>query len=342
MPKVSIIVPIYNVEKYLDRCMQTLINQTLQDIEIIMVDDGSPDNCPKLCDEYAQKDNRIKVIHKKNGGLSDARNVGLNIATGEYVAFIDSDDYTSTEAYETLYNKAKETNADIVYAGFKYQNADGSIDKCFLLDHTFDNHDAIIKFLSSMIYDKKPRKNTIWMSVWNGIYKREILEKNRISFKSEREYLSEDILFHTQLIPLCKKIVCIPKTFYNYCYNGISLTRKFNTKKIDSNFHLYEALINTVKIYGLSNIQWRISLFLIGYTRGIILRGIIMSDMPFTEKRKYCMKVYDYSRWPNVIESLNNINIPLFDKIGLMFIKHKAFILNVLIYYIYYSFLKKG
>lgn len=342
MPKVSIIVPIYNVEKYIDRCMQTLINQTLQDIEIIMVDDGSPDNCPKLCDEYAQKDNRIKVIHKKNGGLSDARNAGLNIATGEYIAFIDSDDYTSTEAYETLYNKAKETNADIVFAGFKYQNADGSIDKCFLLDHTFDNHDAIIEFLSSMIYDKKPRKDTVWMSVWNGIYKRELLEKNRIRFKSERDYLSEDIVFHTELIPLCKKIVCIPETFYNYCYNGISLTRKFNTKKIDSNFHLYEALTNTANKYGLSNIQWKISLFLIGYTRGIILRGIIMSDMTFTEKRKYCMKVYNYSRWPNVIKSLNNKNIPLFDKIGLIFIRYRAFILNVFIYYIYYSFIKKN
>lgn len=341
MPKVSIIVPIYNVEKYLDHCMQSLLNQTLKDIEIIMVDDGSPDNCPQMCDEYAKIDNRIKVIHKKNGGLSDARNAGLNIATGEYVAFIDSDDYTSTEAYEILYNKAKETNADIVFAGFKYQNADGSIDKCFLLDNIFDNHDAIIEFLSSMIYDKKPRKDTIWMSVWNGIYKRELLEKNRISFKSEREYLSEDILFHTQLIPLCKRIVCIPKTFYNYCYNDMSLTRKFNTKKIDSNFRLYEALTNTAKKYNISNIQWKISLFLIGYTRGIILRGIIMSDMTFTEKRKYCMKVYNYSRWPDVIKSLNNINIPLFDKIGLMFIRYKAFILNVFIYYIYYSFFKK-
>lgn len=181
--------------------MQSLQNQTLKDIEIIMVDDGSPDNCPKLCDEYAQKDNRIKVIHKRNGGLSDARNAGLEIATGEYVAFIDSDDYTSTEAYETLYNKAKETNADIVFAGFKYQNADGSIDKCFLLDHIFDSHDAIIEFLSSMIYDKKSRKDTIWMSVWNGIYKRELLEKIKLILNLKENiyrkiYFSIHSLYH--------------------------------------------------------------------------------------------------------------------------------------------------
>lgn len=176
MTKVSIIIPIYNVEKYLDRCMQALINQTLQDIEIIMVDDGSPDNCPKLCDEYAQKDNRIKVIHKRNGGLSDARNAGLEIATGEYVAFIDSDDYTSIEAYETLYNKAKETNADIVYAGFTMHNSDGTENKCFVLNQTWEGKN-IIPFLKSMIFDTKPDIDTIWMSVWNGIYKRNIIEK---------------------------------------------------------------------------------------------------------------------------------------------------------------------
>lgn len=341
MFKVSIIVPIFNVEKYLDRCMQSLISQTLEDIEIIMVDDGSLDNCPKLCDDYAKMDSRIKVIHKKNGGLSDARNAGLDVANGEYVAFVDSDDYTSLEAYETLYSKAKEVNADIVYAGFKYQNADGTVDNCFLLDHTFEDVNEITQFLGSMIYDTKPREKSVWMSVWNGIYRRELLERNKIRFKSEREYLSEDIIFHAQLIPLCKRIVCIPKTFYNYCYNGTSLTRKFNIQKIESNFRLYEALTAIIKKYCISDIQWHISLFFVGYTRGIILRGIIMSDMPLNKKRKFCMKVYNYSKWPGVIQSLYKKDIPIFDKIGIFFIKHKAFILNAFIYYIYYNFFKK-
>ena len=92
-PKVSIIVPVYNVEKYLDRCMESLLNQTLKDIEIILVDDGSPDNCPQICDEYAKKDSRVKVVHKVNAGLGYARNSGLDVASGEYVAFVDSDDY---------------------------------------------------------------------------------------------------------------------------------------------------------------------------------------------------------------------------------------------------------
>ena len=103
MPKVSVIVPIYKVEKYLRQCIDSIINQSLKDIEIILVDDGSPDNCPKICDEYKKIDSRIKVIHKKNGGLSSARNAGMKIATGEYIGFVDSDDYVSKEFLEELY-----------------------------------------------------------------------------------------------------------------------------------------------------------------------------------------------------------------------------------------------
>ena len=102
MPLISVIVPIYNVEKYLDRCVDSIINQTYKNLEIILVDDGSPDNCPQMCDDYAKKDSRIKVVHKENGGLSDARNVGMEVATGEYVSFIDSDDYISLDCYETV------------------------------------------------------------------------------------------------------------------------------------------------------------------------------------------------------------------------------------------------
>ena len=342
MPKVSIIIPIYNVEKYLDRCMQTLLNQTLKDIEIIMVDDGSPDRCPQICDEYAKKDSRVKVVHKKNNGLGYARNSGLEVATGEYVAFVDSDDFTSVEAYDTLYKVAKEQNADIVYAGFEYQNADGTVDKCFMLDSCFVGKKEITGFLSSMIYDNKPKEQTIWMSVWNGLYRRSMIESNNVHFESERQYLSEDILFHTQLIPFCNKIICLPKTFYRYCYNGTSLTRKFNTKKIDANFRLYEALRETADKHGLSGLQWKISLFLIGYTRGIILRGIITSDMDFRNKRKFCMAVYNYTGWPAVVASLNGKRLSLFDEVGLFIITHKAFLLNVFIYYIYYIILGKG
>lgn len=342
IPKVSIIVPIYNVERYLDRCLNSLLNQTLHDIEIILVDDGSPDNCPNLCDEYAQKDSRIKTIHKKNGGLSDARNAGLNMAIGEYVAFVDSDDYTSIEAYETLYNKAIETDADIVYAGFKMQNSDGTDHKCFVLDQTWKNQEVIL-FLKSMIFDNKPDSDTIWMSVWNGIYKRTIIEQNEIRFLSERVYLSEDIIFHTMLIPLCEKIVCIPKTFYHYCYNGTSLTHSsFKLEKIDCNIRLFELLMKIAKDYNISEINENITLFFENYTRGIILRGIILSDLKLSEKYKYCNIVYNYSGWKGIFKILKGKKIPKKEKLGLYIIKNRAFLLNVIIFYIYYVWLGKS
>ena len=112
-PLVSIIVPIYKVEPYLRRCLDSIVNQSYTNLEIILVDDGSPDNCPQICDEYASKDNRIKVIHKKNGGLSDARNAGLDICKGEYISFVDSDDWVDEKYIETLLDLAIKENVDI-------------------------------------------------------------------------------------------------------------------------------------------------------------------------------------------------------------------------------------
>ena len=119
MPKISIVIPVYNVEKYLDKCVQSARHQTLQDIEIILVDDESPDGCPQMCDEYAKQDGRIKVVHKKNGGLGFARNSGLEVATGEYITFLDSDDFVDLNTYEHLYNIAKANSLDAIYYNFK-------------------------------------------------------------------------------------------------------------------------------------------------------------------------------------------------------------------------------
>lgn len=117
--KISIIVPIYKVEIYLRKCVDSIVNQTYKNIEILLIDDGSPDNCGIICDEYAKKDERIKVIHKKNGGLSDARNYGIEASSGDYIMFVDSDDYISKDMCEILLKKALENNADIVSCNFK-------------------------------------------------------------------------------------------------------------------------------------------------------------------------------------------------------------------------------
>lgn len=123
---ISVIVPVYKVEEYLDRCVQSIVDQTYQNLEIILVDDGSPDHCPAMCDAWAAKDNRIKVIHKKNGGQADARNVGMAVATGKYIAFVDSDDWIEPQMYQSMHEAMTTTGSDIVSCGAKRVWLDGT------------------------------------------------------------------------------------------------------------------------------------------------------------------------------------------------------------------------
>ena len=177
-PKVSIVVPVYKVEKYIHLCMKTLLNQTLKDIEIILVDDGSPDNCGKICDDYAKLDNRVKVVHQTNGRQGKARNNGVKFATGEYIGFVDSDDWVDVKMYEELYTKAKSTNADIVMCdyfrikamGEKPTSYKSKIDKVFLEKDVFN-----VKNLSA-----SPSRKSFFSIVvcWNKIFKRDFYLKN--------------------------------------------------------------------------------------------------------------------------------------------------------------------
>ena len=228
IPKVSIIVPVYNVEKYLDRCLNSLINQTLKDIEIILVDDESPDNCPVMCDNYAENDSRIKVIHKKNGGLGFARNSGLEIATGEYFAFVDSDDYVDLDFYEKLYNAAKSSDYDLAQGGISKQYGD----RIEHNNHPYENQsfdeDGVKNILfPSVLGPDTYDKNSSDMSTCIGIYKLSLVRDNNIRFVSEREYISEDAIFDIEIFKHIKSAVIIDSAGYYYCYNEASLTHKY-------------------------------------------------------------------------------------------------------------------
>ena len=247
--KVSIIVPVYNVEKYLDRCMHSLINQTLDDIEIIMVDDGSPDCCPIKCDEYALKDSRVKVIHKKNAGLGYARNSGLEIATGEYVAFVDSDDFVDFDMYEKLYDRAKLNDLDIVFCGFKSYDHGKISNAVSEVDHYLQyNGNECQMVLLGMVNNCGDRHKIVKyeMSVWHGIYRRDTIEKKRIKFCSERVFCSEDIIFHLDLIKECKAIGFIPETLYYYCYNDVSLTKCYRDDRLERHDILFKEIVRRI------------------------------------------------------------------------------------------------
>ena len=235
-PKVSVIIPCYNVEKYLDRCLNTIIGQTLAEIEIILVDDKSPDGTPVTSDEWAKKDSRIKVIHKtRNEGLGYARNTGLEYATGEYVAFVDSDDFVDIRIYETLYKKAKEKNADVVYCNYNYYKNDN----CFtpridVREETlFEGREKVDTFLLEMVgpFPECPRSVKYAESVWHAIYSKEVLNRNAIRFVSERDLVSEDLVFDIDYLQHCNRVVWIPDAMSFYCYNGESLSHTINDDK---------------------------------------------------------------------------------------------------------------
>lgn len=234
--KVSIIVPIYNVEQFLKQCVDSLLNQTLQEIEVILVDDGSPDSCPKICEEYKQKDKRVKVIHKSNGGLSDARNAGIKMAEGQYVAFVDSDDYVDLQMFEKLYDEAKGKNLDVCYCDYNFDMGGKIRSACKQKEELFiDGKKDAEKFLLDMVGTEPqfPSDVKYLVSVWHGIYKRSIIEQNSISFESERLYPSEDLLFHIDFLSQCSKIGYLKECMYYWRYNPKSLSRTYTTQKFN-------------------------------------------------------------------------------------------------------------
>lgn len=245
-PKISIIVPCYGVEKYLDRCLSSIINQTFSDLEIILVDDCSPDNTPQICDEWAKKDSRIKVVHKgKNEGLGFARNTGLKIASGEYVAFVDSDDFVDITMYETLYKATNDGTIDVVYCGLRIERKDGTW-QCFHDFDTitlFDSNKAGRVALSFIHQSELTLQQRLFMSVWHGLYKRRLIQELNLQFYSEREILSEDLPFQIEFCMNASLIKFIPDYLYTYCFNETSLTKTFKLSKFSAAFKLRNLLL---------------------------------------------------------------------------------------------------
>ncbi|MDR1460052.1 MAG: glycosyltransferase [Campylobacteraceae bacterium] len=213
-PLISVIVPIYNVERYLEKCLNSIINQTYKNLEIILVDDGSPDNCGKICEEYAKKDNRIRVVHKSNGGLSSARNAGLDIANGEYIAFVDSDDYIAENMYEDLINIARKEMSDIVISSFYYVKKNG----IFPYENNLgglDKNEILYQFLTDRYHS----------TICSKFFKAALFEHIRFT-----NINFEDLFIMPSLILCAQKVSFTPKAYYYYNHmNETSLTSLKNS-----------------------------------------------------------------------------------------------------------------
>lgn len=220
MPEVSIIVPVYDVEAYLPRCINSILSQTFTNFELILIDDGSPDNCGKICDEYAKKDSRIHIIHKANGGVASARNAGLDFATGKYIAFCDSDDSWNNTLLENVCSCFKNHAVDCVAYGYNTIESNTVIRTKHFQPGFFSlcTHEEKLYFLSN-IYEHG------W-EIWNRAFSRDVIERNQLRFITESRNYAEDMCFVLSYMLYSRGMVCIEDAYYNYYIRDNSIMHK--------------------------------------------------------------------------------------------------------------------
>lgn len=243
MPKISVIVPVYKVESYLDRCVESILAQTFEDFELILVDDGSPDNCPALCDAWAEKDSRIKVIHKENGGLSDARNVGFEASAGEWITFIDSDDYVHPAMLQALYGAVAEHGVQVSACGFVKTQGE-PLEETPLEAKLWSAEDFYVQ------------RNVNATVAWGKLYRRDTVLPYPKGKLHEDEYVTYRILF------ACGKIAVIDGALYGYFQNAAGITgSEWKPGRLD----VWDALEQQIAFFQekqLTDIaRWRVSVY---------------------------------------------------------------------------------
>lgn len=340
MCKVSIIIPIYNVEKYLDKCVQSAINQTLQDIEIILVDDESPDSCPQMCDDFAKKDSRIKVLHRNNGGLGFARNSGIDVATGEYVTFLDSDDFVDLNTYEHLYNIAKTNSLDAIYYNFKRFTCENEVQPGIATtDIKTYKGDGIKELMLDIIASEPEAKvdHKIQCSSCTAMYRMDIIKKNNVRFHSERELISEDLILNLDFLKHAKSVAFNSGEYYHYRVNPTSLSSTVRTDRIEKNYTLYTYIKEHLKYWGIDEVQGeeRNARLFIGYSRSSIIQ-LLQSDICMNNKIIWLKKQLKYPAWHEIGTTYKWEKLPLFQRVIF-----RACYKKDILYLIIISYLKK-
>ena len=319
---ISIIVPVYNVEKYLNKCIDSIINQTYKNLEIILVDDGSLDNSGKICNEYAEKDSRIKVIHKENGGVSSARNKGLEIANGEWVAFVDSDDWIENNFCEVLLNNAIEYKVDIVLCGYNRVSL-SNIDK-------IRNTKKIIELNANEYLINVLNPQTGFGFCHMKLYKRKNIRN--IKFK-EGLLVGEDALFNEQVSKKIKKAIFVEESLYNYRINNNSVVRKFD--KNYSNKYLKSIKIN--KEYIFENYKSNKEViqnyynFVAYHVLLIAVNYCYNKENKEKNKMNLLKKVLNIPEFKAGIKKSNYENLSITRKITLFTIKHRLYFFTEII-----------
>lgn len=286
MKKISVVVPIYNVEKYIGELIESLQKQTLRDIEIILVDDGSPDNSGKICDRYAKNDDRIKVVHKKNGGVSAARNDGLAMASGEYIIFCDSDDWLPEDAFEKLYNEGKRTDADIVI-GDVYLSKNGINEYVKFYEKSFvtserDFIDRLIQADFYKTYCPMPSSQGPafgYGGPWNKAVKLNMLKKYGIQFDTRVKGIFDDILYTAHILANANTIAYLTEPVYFYRILPVSITHSYKQNALEINNAIFNSWREFMTKYDKN------AMFLKPYYAVVIRRFIEILPVYFLSKK---------------------------------------------------------
>ena len=305
---VTIVVPIYNVEKYLNRCLNSIVNQTYTNLEIILVDDGSPDNCPAMCDEWAKKDSRIKVIHKKNAGLGMARNTGIEHATGEYICFFDSDDYIALDLVEKVHACITKYDADTVIYGMCLVDENGK-----LLSSTvpttekdyYSGNEIMRIILPAMIGGVSPdgKRLNLNMSSSGQMYSMQLIRRCQWRYVSERTYISEDVYSLYVLYHYVQSVAVLHEAFYYYCRNPASLTQKFDPERYKKNCFLYQSLMQLCDEYKDSDYV-RKSLASPCYGNMIgAMKSIVRSSLTDAEKKRQIGEIVNDTCFQDILKT---------------------------------------
>lgn len=320
---ISVIVPVYNAEKYIRECIESIIRQTYENLEIILVDDGTPDNSGGICDEYSIKDKRIKVIHKENGGVSSARNSGLENSTGEYIAFIDGDDYIEKSYFEKMIEKIKKENADCVGCGY---------------NRIYDNKiEAVVSNQPYSLKEKDYLENVLYVQSGLGFCHMKLWKKsciNSIRF-NEKLKVAEDALFNIQASKNVKNFYMINEALYNYRFNETSLVRNYDKNYmnkyldamivtqdyIEQNYKDSKIILEKLNNY----ISYHVLLIMVNYCFSP------KNGLSTKEQIKELIKVCEIKVFKKAIEKSGYEGFSITRKISLFMLKYKLYFLAMLI-----------
>lgn len=327
---ISVIVPVYNVERYLRQCIESILHQTYTDFEVILVDDGSLDSSGKICDEYSERFSNISVLHKKNEGLGYARNAGIEKAHGEFIVFVDSDDYVEENMLFDLYNALIECGVDTCMGGHNRVNMKNEFISSHPYKKTLFKYEQVVKkFIPRFIGSAPEKSDCVSTAAWNVLYSMDIIRKNDLKFPSERELISEDIIFNLDYFKYSTGVSLIETCNYNYRINNNSLTTNYKEHRFELIKKLYFVEMKKLKNLGIYDVaKYRLMRQFFNYLRMCFKQeDILVSKLNHKNALINIKKICSDTLVESIISEFPIDKLGMTQKVFVLLVKYKVSII---------------